>query len=39
MAVIRADVAGDPAFGELVERVRNIALDNYDNRDIPFATW
>jgi amino acid adenylation domain-containing protein len=34
--VIRADVAGDPCFAELVNRIRNFALEAYANEDLPF---
>jgi amino acid adenylation domain-containing protein/non-ribosomal peptide synthase protein (TIGR01720 family) len=34
--VLRADLSGNPSFGELLERVRDKALDAYDNQDMPF---
>jgi amino acid adenylation domain-containing protein len=34
--VLRADVSGNPTFRELLERVRNVALEAYDNQDLPF---
>ncbi|MEU3597316.1 amino acid adenylation domain-containing protein [Streptomyces sp. NPDC006798] len=34
--VLRADLSGDPAFGELLEQIREKALAAYDNQDIPF---
>ncbi|MFG2004651.1 amino acid adenylation domain-containing protein [Spirillospora sp. NPDC048911] len=34
--VLRADLSGDPSFGELVEQVRDKALAAYDNQDLPF---
>ncbi|HYO15771.1 MAG TPA: amino acid adenylation domain-containing protein [Thermoanaerobaculia bacterium] len=34
--VLRGDLAGDPAFGELLRRVRGTALAAYAHRDLPF---
>ncbi|MEW2160000.1 amino acid adenylation domain-containing protein [Streptomyces sp. NPDC007189] len=34
--VLRADLSGNPSFGELVEQVRDKALAAYDNQDVPF---
>jgi amino acid adenylation domain-containing protein len=34
---IRADLEGDPAFEELVERVRTAAVETYQHQDVPFA--
>ncbi|MFE9380895.1 amino acid adenylation domain-containing protein, partial [Streptomyces sp. NPDC006855] len=34
--VLRTDVSGDPAFRELVERVRETDLAAYANQDVPF---
>ncbi|MFC8513444.1 amino acid adenylation domain-containing protein [Streptomyces sp. NPDC057257] len=34
--VLRADLDGDPGFGELVERVRQLATDGYAHQDMPF---
>ncbi len=37
MLVLRTDLSGDPAFGELLDRVRNTALGAYDHQSLPFA--
>ena len=34
--VLRADLSGNPSFGELLEQVRDRALAAYDNQDVPF---
>ncbi|WP_051779150.1 non-ribosomal peptide synthetase [Streptomyces sp. NRRL S-241] len=34
--VMRVDCSGDPTFGELVDRVRETALDAFDHQDLPF---
>ncbi|MFD9499457.1 amino acid adenylation domain-containing protein [Streptomyces sp. NPDC060035] len=34
--VLRADLSGNPSFGDLLEQVRDRALAAYDNQDIPF---
>jgi len=34
--VLRGDLAGDPAFGELVARTRGTALAAYAHQDLPF---
>jgi amino acid adenylation domain-containing protein/non-ribosomal peptide synthase protein (TIGR01720 family) len=34
--VMRADVAGDPTFSELLAHVRETALDAYAHQDLPF---
>ena len=34
--VMRTDLSGNPTFRELVQRVRDTALDAYTNQDVPF---
>ncbi|MFD7456446.1 MULTISPECIES: non-ribosomal peptide synthetase [unclassified Streptomyces] len=34
--VLRADTSGNPAFGELVDRVRDVDLAAYAHQDVPF---
>ncbi|WP_406725048.1 amino acid adenylation domain-containing protein [Streptomyces sp. GD-15H] len=34
--VMRTDLSGDPAFPELLTRVRKTALEAYDHQDVPF---
>ncbi|MDN3028478.1 non-ribosomal peptide synthetase [Streptomyces sp. S.PB5] len=34
--VLRVDLSGNPAFGDLLEQVRDRALAAYDNQDVPF---
>ena len=34
--VLRTDVAGDPTFTELIERVRRFALEAYSHQEVPF---
>ncbi|MQA07681.1 MAG: amino acid adenylation domain-containing protein [Pseudonocardiaceae bacterium] len=34
--VLRADAGGDPSFGELLARVRDVDLDALDRQDVPF---
>ncbi|MEO8673215.1 MAG: amino acid adenylation domain-containing protein [Tahibacter sp.] len=34
--VLRIDVAGEPRFRELLDRVRQTALESYANSDVPF---
>ncbi|MGW3989562.1 amino acid adenylation domain-containing protein [Streptomyces sp. NPDC004830] len=34
--VLRADLSGNPSFGDLLEQVRDKALAAYDHQDVPF---
>ncbi len=34
--VLRVDVSGNPAFTELLRRVRDVTLDTYSHQDLPF---
>ncbi|HSN87562.1 MAG TPA: condensation domain-containing protein, partial [Thermoanaerobaculia bacterium] len=34
--VLRADLSGDPSFGEIVDRTRTRALEAYAHQDLPF---
>jgi amino acid adenylation domain-containing protein len=34
--VLRTDVAGDPTYRELLDRVRNVTLEAYSNQSVPF---
>ncbi|MEM7588501.1 MAG: AMP-binding protein, partial [Acidobacteriota bacterium] len=34
--VLRSDLTGDPSFGEVLKRVREVALEAYDRPELPF---
>jgi len=34
--VLRTDLAGDPSFQQLLQRVRSVALEAYEHQDLPF---
>jgi amino acid adenylation domain-containing protein len=36
MVVLRLDMSGNPTFHDLLDRVRNVTLDAYDNQAVPF---
>jgi amino acid adenylation domain-containing protein len=36
MLVLRTDLSGDPSFGELLDRVRQVALGAYTHQSLPF---
>ena len=36
MLVLRTDVSGDPTFGELLARVRDVTLGAFRHQDVPF---
>ena len=35
--VLRCDLGGDPSFGEMLERVRQVVLDAFDHQHTPFG--
>jgi amino acid adenylation domain-containing protein len=38
MLAVRTDVSGSPSFRELLQRTKKVALDAYDNQDLPFES-
>ena len=36
--MLRVDAGGDPAFGELLRRVREVTLGAYGRQDLPFES-
>ncbi|AFZ36198.1 amino acid adenylation domain protein [Stanieria cyanosphaera PCC 7437] len=34
--VLRSDLSGDPTFAELLQQVKQVALEAYSNQDLPF---
>src|SRR6185295_16485577 len=34
--ILRADLSGDPSFGDIFERTKGVALDAYSHQDVPF---
>jgi amino acid adenylation domain-containing protein len=38
MLAVRTDLSGNPSFRELLQRTKKVALDAYDNQDLPFES-
>lgn len=38
MLAVRTDLSGNPSFRELLQRTKRVALDAYDNQDLPFES-
>ena len=38
MLAVRTDLSGGPSFRELLQRTKKVALDAYDNQDLPFES-
>jgi amino acid adenylation domain-containing protein len=36
MLVLRVDASGDPSFRELVRRVKDVVVEGFDHRDVPY---
>src|SRR5437660_847235 len=36
MLAVRTDLSGSPSFSELLQRIKQVALDAFDNQDLPF---
>src|SRR6185503_8769321 len=38
MLAVRTDLSGNPSFRDLLQRTKKVALDAYDNQDLPFES-